>query len=58
MLARDYTCTMIGLDGVVVEVEVDYTSGMPGMTIVSLPDTVVQERRTADQVGSKFSRKD
>jgi predicted ATPase with chaperone activity len=30
---------------VVVEVEVDCTSGMPGMTIMSLPDATIQESR-------------
>ena len=45
MLARVYSCDVIGLDGVVVEVEVDYTSVMPGMTIVGLPDAAVQESR-------------
>ena len=34
MLARVYSCAVIGLDGVVVEVEVDYTSGFPGMTMI------------------------
>ncbi len=45
MLARVYSCAIIGLDGVVVEVEVDYTQGMPGMTVVGLPDAAVQESR-------------
>ena len=45
MLARVYSCAVIGLEGVVVEVEVDYTSGLPGMTIVGLPDAAVQESR-------------
>jgi magnesium chelatase family protein len=45
MLARVYSCAVIGLDGVVVEVEVDYTSGLPGMTIVGLPDVALQESR-------------
>jgi magnesium chelatase family protein len=45
MLARVYSCAVIGLDGVVVEVEVDYTSGFPGMTIVGLPDAAIQESR-------------
>ncbi len=27
------------------EVEVDYTAGMPGMTIVGLPDAAIQESR-------------
>jgi magnesium chelatase family protein len=37
MLARVYSCAVIGLDGVVVEVEV------PRMTIVVLPDAADQE---------------
>jgi magnesium chelatase family protein len=45
MIARVYTCAVIGLDGVVVEVEVDSTQGFPGMTIVGLPDAAVQESR-------------
>jgi len=45
MLARVYSCAVIGLDGVVVEMEVDTTQGMPGMTIVRLPDAPVQESR-------------
>jgi magnesium chelatase family protein len=43
MLARVYTCAVIGLDGVVVEVEVDTTQGFPRMTIVGLPDAADQE---------------
>ncbi len=45
MLARVYSCAIIGLEGVVVEVEVDYTQGVPGMTVVGLPDAAVQESR-------------
>jgi hypothetical protein len=36
MLAGVYSCAGIGLDGVVVEAEVDYTSGFPGMIIIGL----------------------
>lgn len=36
---------MIGLDGVVVEVEVDTMGGLPKTTIVRLPDAAVQESR-------------
>ena len=39
MLARVFSCAVIGLDGVIVEVEVDTSQGLPGMTIVGLPDT-------------------
>jgi len=45
MLARVFSCAVIGLDGVVVEVEVDTGQGLPGMTIVGLPDAAVQESR-------------
>ena len=53
---------MIGLDGVVVEVEVDYTAGFPGMTIVGLPDAAIQESRERVQAavrnaGVPFPRK-
>lgn len=62
MLARVYSCAVIGLDGVVVEVEVDYTQGMPGMTVVGLPDAAVQESRERVQaavrnIGVSFPRK-
>ena len=45
MLARVFSCAVIGLDGVIVEVEVDTGPGLPAMTIVGLPDTDVQESR-------------
>lgn len=41
------------MEGVVVEVEVDYTNGPPGMTIVGLPDTAVQESRERVQTAVK-----
>jgi magnesium chelatase family protein len=53
MLARTYSCAVVGLDGVIVEVEVDYTNGLPGMTIVGLPDTAVQESRERVQTAVK-----
>ena len=57
-----YSCAVIGLDGVVVEVEVDYTAGFPGMTIVGLPDAAIQESRERVQAavrnaGVPFPRK-
>jgi magnesium chelatase family protein len=36
---------VIGLEGVIVEVEVDTAQGLPGMDIVGLPDAAVQESR-------------
>ena len=45
MLARVYSCAIIGLEGTIVEVEVDTAQGLPGMDIVGLPDAAVQESR-------------
>ncbi|NWG08416.1 MAG: YifB family Mg chelatase-like AAA ATPase [Chloroflexi bacterium] len=53
MLARVFSCAVIGLEGVIVEVEVDYTNGLPGMTIVGLPDAAVQESRERVQTAVK-----
>ncbi|MCX8023791.1 MAG: YifB family Mg chelatase-like AAA ATPase [Thermanaerothrix sp.] len=53
MLARVYSCAVIGLDGVIVEVEVDASPGLPGMVIVGLPDTAVQESRERVQAAIK-----
>src|SRR5512147_106994 len=53
MLARTFSCAVVGLDGVIVEVEVDYTNGLPGMTIVGLPDAAVQESRERVQTAVK-----
>ncbi len=53
MLARVYSCAVIGLEGVIVEVEVDTGPGLPGMTIVGLPDTAVQESRERVQAAVK-----
>ena len=45
MLAKSKTCAVIGLDGFIVEVEVDISPGLPRFNIVGLPDTAVQEAR-------------
>ena len=53
MLARVFSCAVIGLDGVIVEVEVDAGDGLPGITIVGLPDAAVQESRERVQMAIK-----
>src|SRR5574342_1137349 len=53
MLARVYSCAVIGLEGVIVEVEVDYSNGLPAVIIVGLPDTAVQESRERVQTAVK-----
>jgi len=45
MLAKVMSCAVVGLDGAIVEVEVDISSGLPAFTIVGLPDAAVQEAR-------------
>lgn len=45
MLAKTRTCAVVGLEGYVVEVEVDISPGLPAFHIVGLPDTAVQESR-------------
>lgn len=53
MLARVYSCAVIGLEGVIVEVEVDTAQGLPGTDIVGLPDKAVQESRARVQAAVK-----
>ncbi|MGC1375184.1 MAG: magnesium chelatase domain-containing protein [Anaerolineales bacterium] len=53
MLARIFSCAVIGLEGVIVDVEVDYSSGMGGVIIVGLPDAAVQESRERVQSAIK-----
>jgi magnesium chelatase family protein len=45
MLATVSSCAVVGLDGVLIQVEVDISRGLPNMTIVGLPDAAVQESR-------------
>ncbi len=45
MLAKVITCAIVGLEGAIVEVEVDISPGLPLFTIVGLPDAAVQEAR-------------
>lgn len=54
MVARVYSCAVIGLDGVIVEVEVDYAAGFGGMIVVGLPDAAVQESRERVQSAVKL----
>ena len=45
MLAKVKTASVVGLEGRLVEVEVDISSGLPSFTIVGLPDAAVQEAK-------------
>ena len=45
MLAKVMSCAVVGLEGAIVEVEVDISPGLPAFTIVGLPDAAVQEAK-------------
>src|SRR5512136_100037 len=44
-LARVFSCALAGLEGALVQVEVDIHHGLPNMTIVGLPDPAVREAK-------------
>jgi magnesium chelatase family protein len=45
MLAKTISCAVVGLEGVIVEVEVDVSPGLPKFIVVGLPDAAVSEAR-------------
>lgn len=45
MLARIWSASIVGIDALKVGVEVDVSGGLPGIVLVGLPDTAVQESR-------------
>ncbi|MCB0165393.1 MAG: ATP-binding protein [Anaerolineae bacterium] len=55
MLAKVTSCAVVGLEGVLISVEVDIARGLPSMTIVGLPDTAVQESRERVRAAIKNS---
>lgn len=44
-LGRAFSVAVRGLDGDIVEIEADITSGLPGVHLVGLPDAALQEAR-------------
>jgi magnesium chelatase family protein len=44
-LGRAFSVAVCGLDGEIVEIEADITSGLPGVHLVGLPDAALQESR-------------
>ncbi|MGN0194821.1 MAG: YifB family Mg chelatase-like AAA ATPase [Pseudoramibacter sp.] len=45
MLAKIFSCGLLGIEGIIVTVEVDLNYGLPGFIVVGLPDTGVKESR-------------
>jgi magnesium chelatase family protein len=44
-VARSYSVALVGVDGHVIEVEADLAPGLPGWTLIGLPDTSLHEAR-------------
>ena len=55
MLAKVLTCAVVGLEGELVEVEVDIANGVPNFTVVGLPDAAIQEARERVRAAIKNS---
>jgi magnesium chelatase family protein len=45
MLAKVYSAAVVGLEGELIEVEVDLLPGLPAVNVVGLPDTAVTESK-------------
>jgi magnesium chelatase family protein len=56
MLATVLSSAVIGIDGFIVEVEVDISNGLPAFTIVGLPDAACRE--SADRVRAAIKNSD
>jgi magnesium chelatase family protein len=55
MLAKSYSLGLSGLDGFLVEIEVDITRGLPSAIIVGLPDNAVKESKERVRAAIKNS---
>lgn len=55
MPSKVYSCYVIGIEPVIVEVEVDISRGLPSFNIVGLPDTSVKESRDRVKAAIKNS---
>jgi magnesium chelatase family protein len=55
VLAKVYSCAVVGLEGMPVEVEVDISNGLPSFLIVGLPDAAVQESKERVRAAVKNS---
>lgn len=55
MIARVQAATVLGIEGFLVDVEVDLSRGLPGFDIVGLPDVAVRESRQRVRAALKNS---
>lgn len=55
LLAKIISCGLMGINGYIVEVEVDVSQGLPNVDIVGLPDNAVKESRERVKTAIKNS---
>lgn len=55
MIFKVKSCTLFGISGYIVDVEIDLSNGLPGFDIVGLPDTAVKESRERVRAAIKNS---
>src|SRR2546428_9739666 len=55
MLSKARSCAVIGLEGALVEVEVDIANGLAAFSIVGLPDAAVNEAKDRVRAAIKNS---
>ncbi len=55
MLAKVYSCAVLGINGIPLEIEVDIADGLPAFDIIGLPDTSVREARERVRAAIKNS---
>src|SRR5579863_9202851 len=55
MLAKARSCAVVGLEGAIVEVEVDIANGLAAFSIVGLPDAAVNEAKDRVRAAIKNS---
>src|SRR5690554_4678749 len=55
MLAKILSGVVFGIDGIIVEVEVDLANGLPSFDLVGLADTAVKESKERVRVAIKNS---
>lgn len=58
MLAIIHSCALVGIDGEIIEVQVDFSKGgmLPSFVVVGLPDKAVQESRERVRAAIKNSK--
>ncbi len=55
MIYSTKSCAIYGIEGNIIEVEIDLSNGLPGFDIVGLPDTAVRESRERVRAAIKNS---